>query len=39
VHRPTRLTDGDAVGIGPEQLVFCTTSGTATTRSTRRRSR
>ncbi|HUG54765.1 MAG TPA: FHA domain-containing protein [Vicinamibacteria bacterium] len=37
VHRPTRLADGDEIGVGPERLVFCTTSDTASTRTTRRR--
>ena len=37
VHRPTRLRDGDEIGIGPEVLVFCSTSGSTTTRLGRRR--
>jgi DNA-binding winged helix-turn-helix (wHTH) protein len=36
VHRPTALSDGDEVSIGPEQLVFCSTSDSATTRTGRR---
>lgn len=36
VSRATRLEDGDEVGIGPERLVFCSTSDSATTRTGRR---
>jgi DNA-binding winged helix-turn-helix (wHTH) protein len=39
VHRPTALADGDEVGFGPEQVVFCSASGGTTTRATRKRGR
>jgi hypothetical protein len=35
VERPTKLTDGDEVAFGPEVLVFCSTSASATTRAVR----
>jgi len=37
VNRATKLTDGDEIAFGPEVLVFCSTSASATTRAVRRR--